>query len=110
MLILISTIDLFIAFIALEVQTITLYIMIGLKRYSNLSIEAAQKFFFFAAFSSCCFALGLALMYGLTGSANIYHLSNYFQALPHASLLAIFAGLLILTSVFFKLTLVPFHF
>jgi NADH:ubiquinone oxidoreductase subunit 2 (subunit N) len=84
--------------------------MIGLKRYSNLSIEAAQKFFFFAAFSSCCFGLGLAILYGLSGATNIYHLSNYFKAFDEPSFLAIFGGLLVLTSLSFKLTLVPFHF
>lgn len=81
MLILISTVDLFIAFISIEVQTITLYIMIGLKRYSNLSMEAAQKFFFFAAFSSCCFGLGLSLFYAIAGTTNIYKLSLYFKSL-----------------------------
>jgi NADH-quinone oxidoreductase subunit N len=110
MLLLISTIDLFIAFVALEVQALTLYIMIGLKRYSNLSMEAAQKFFFFAAFSSACFAIGLSILYGITGATNIYHLSHYFQAQSGASFFAILGALLIFISLLFKLTLIPFHF
>jgi NADH:ubiquinone oxidoreductase subunit 2 (subunit N) len=52
MLLLITTVDLFMAFLLLEVQTLILYVMVGLKRYSNLSMEASEKFFFYTALSS----------------------------------------------------------
>jgi len=110
----ISTIDAFIFFVAMEVQTLVLFIMIGLKRYSNLSMEAAQKFFFFAAFSTCCFGLGISLLYSLTGTSNLYHWSSYFDALTAFSQsfqpLAFLGGLFILVSLLFKLALIPFHF
>jgi NADH-quinone oxidoreductase subunit N len=112
MLILISTIDLFIGFLAIEIQTITLYVMLGLKRYSNLSMEAAQKFFFFAGFSSSCLGFAFSLFFSLVGQSNIYLLGELFSFLPPVfiSFTIILASLFYLFNLLFKLTLIPFHF
>ena len=111
MFILVSANDLFIMYLALELQSLALYIICAIKRYSNLSIEAGLKYFILGSFSSAILLLGISLIYGLLGTTNYYELSTclYPEFLYtnikgiYFSMGCIFIGLL------FKLGIVPFH-
>lgn len=111
MFLLISANDLFIMYLALELQSLALYIICAIKRYSNLSIEAGLKYFILGSFSSAILLLGISLIYGLLGTTNYYELTiclypeffyNNIKAL-YFSIGCVFIGLL------FKLGIVPFH-
>lgn len=70
MFLLISSNDLFITYLAIELQSLSLYILASLKRYSNLSIEAGLKYFILGSFASGLLLYGISLVYGFVGSTN----------------------------------------
>ena len=55
MFILISSANLFTVYLALELQSLAFYVLAGSKRYSNLSIEAALKYFIFGSLASAVY-------------------------------------------------------
>jgi len=116
MMIFASAADLLTMFVALEVLSLPLYIMSGLARRRRLlSQEASLKYFLLGAFSSALFLYGMALVYGLTGTVNVY---GIFAALdrPPAGFdwtgqipLLVVAGFLLVVGLLFKVGAVPFH-
>lgn len=103
--------DLFILGLGLELQTMPFFILSCLKRTSNLSVEAALKYFIYACFCSSISFFGISLIYGFLGTTNfieikiilnINNILNYY--IIYISLCLILLGLL------FKLGLFPFHF
>src|ERR1700733_4693996 len=63
--------DLLVVFLALEVLSISIYVLTGIRRDSPASTEAAFKYFLLGAFSSAFFLYGIAFTYGLTGSTQL---------------------------------------
>ena len=63
--------DLLVIFLALEVLSLAVYVLTGIRRDSPLATEAALKYFLLGAFSSAFFLYGIAFMYGLTGSTRL---------------------------------------
>ncbi len=110
MLILVSSRDLIILLIGLEVLSISLYVLAGFARDRLTSEEAAIKYFLLGAFSLSFLVYGTALMYGATGSTQFAAVASAIQngALLHSPLLLAACGL-ILVGFAFKLSLVPFH-
>jgi len=113
MFLLISANDLFIIYIAIELQSIALYILTSLKRYSNVSIEAGLKYFIYGSFASGMLLYGVSLVYGSLGTTNLtqiyillYSLSIDNDNLP---LSLVYGYVLIIAGLFFKLGLAPFH-
>lgn len=69
--------DLFIIYLALELQSLSLYILASLKRYSNLSIEAGLKYFILGSFASSLLLYGVSLVYGFAGTTNLSDIYIY---------------------------------
>ena len=63
--------DLLIIFLALEVLSLAVYVLTGIRRASRSATEAALKYFLLGAFSSAFFLYGVAFVYGLTGSTRL---------------------------------------
>lgn len=109
-----SSIDLLMSFVSLELQTIALYILAASKKNSKFATEAALKYFIFSAFASALFALGCSIIYGILGTTNfqdikmlsIFITENNNNLYYYSLLLGIS---LIFISFFFKLGIVPFH-
>ena len=113
MMLMASAADLILVFVALELFSIALYVLVGSRRRSLASQESAMKYFLLGAFSSAFFLLGIAFVYGATGSTNLYGLdgiTGYLDGTSAAdySLLVIAVGLLIV-GLGFKVAAVPFH-
>jgi NADH-quinone oxidoreductase subunit N len=116
MMLMASAADLIVMFLALESFSIALYVMVGFRRRSLASQEAALKYFLLGAFSSAFFLLGIALAYGAAGSTNLYGgvtsagISRFLQTSPvdAVGLLVLGTGLLIV-GLGFKIAAVPFH-
>lgn len=109
MLFLVSARDLVNLYVSLELATIPLIALTAWKR-SSTSGEAGIKYLVIAALSSALLLYGLGWVYGLAGTMNLNELSVTFKGLSsenHAPL--IFASILLLAGVGFKLTLFPFH-
>jgi NADH:ubiquinone oxidoreductase subunit 2 (subunit N) len=102
--------NLFIFFLAIEIQTLCFYILASLKRYSNFSTEAGIKYFLFGAFSSSLLLFGISLLYGLFGTLDIYYIFfilNYYSFFY--SILLFFSFFFLFCGLMFKLGAAPFH-
>jgi NADH-quinone oxidoreductase subunit N len=101
--------DLLVIFLALEVLSIAVYVLTGIRRDSPASTEAAFKYFLLGAFSSAFFLYGIAFVYGLTGSTRLDRIGSVIAAQGAGSPLAMVAVGLLLVGFAFKVSAVPFH-
>ena len=109
MLIAVAT-DLLVIFLALEVFSLALYVLTGLRRREVSSTEGAFKYFLLGGFASAFFLYGIAFTYGLAGSTHLDRVAAAVQAqaLSGNPLLLVAMGLL-LVGLAFKVAAVPFH-
>src|SRR5499427_2482316 len=101
--------DLLVIFLALEVLSLAVYVLTGIRRDSPQSTEAAFKYFLLGAFSSAFFLYGIAFVYGLTGSTRLDRIGSAIAAQGASSPLAMVAVGLLLVGFAFKVSAVPFH-
>ncbi len=99
-------------FIGIEIMSVSLYILAGIKKKDVASNEAALKYFLMGAFSTGFLLFGIALVYGATGSFDLAAISNYVIAGAKQGISPLFyAGLLLmLVGLSFKVGAAPFHF
>jgi NADH-quinone oxidoreductase subunit N len=97
-------------FLALEVMSLAVYVLTGIRRDSVRSTEAAFKYFLLGAFSSAFFLYGIAFTYGLTGSTRLDRIGSLMaaQAMTPTPMQFLALGLLIV-GFGFKVAAVPFH-
>jgi len=101
--------DLIVIFVGLEIFSLSLYIMIGMTRDSIFSLESAMKYFLLGVFSSGFMLLGIAFLYGGSGTTNLDSvLRGLFQKGYESNYSKLGFGLLLI-GLFFKAALVPFH-
>jgi NADH-quinone oxidoreductase subunit N len=102
--------DLLVIFLALEVLSIAVYVLTGIRRDSPTATEAALKYFLLGAFSSAFFLYGIAFTYGLTGSTRLDRVGNLVAAQAMtATPMQLLAVSLLLVGFAFKVSAVPFH-
>jgi NADH-quinone oxidoreductase subunit N len=109
MMIMISSLNLVVIFLGLEVLSISSYALAGLKRKDEKSSEAAIKYFLLGSFASGFFVYGLALLYGASHSMSISGIIDYFKSTPELSLMAPVGLGLVIIGFGFKIAVVPFH-
>jgi NADH-quinone oxidoreductase subunit N len=103
-----SAIELVLIFIALEISSISTYVLAGFRRRDAGSAEASLKYFLLGSFATAFFLYGVALMFGATGSTNIDQISTTLRAGP-VPLLAFVAVALMFVGLGFKVAAAPFH-
>jgi len=103
-----SAVELVLIFIALEISSISTYILTGFRRNEASSSEASLKYFLLGSFATAFFLYGVALMFGATGSTNIDLISQKLQAEP-VQLLVFVAMALMFVGLGFKVAAAPFH-
>ena len=102
--------DLLVIFLALELMSLSLYVLAGTFRTRPDGHEAALKYFLLGAFASGFFLYGIALLYGATGTTNLARLGTALAAPGAAGNPMVLAGLaLLLVGFGFKTSTVPFH-
>ena len=106
MIIMISSFDLIIFYLGLELQSICLYILASFKRDDERSTEAGLKYFVLSALASGILLYGCSLIYGFTGSTNFEIISNN---LIESNIGAVFGIVFIIVGLAFKVSAVPFH-
>ena len=113
-----SAVELVLIFIALEISSISTYILAGFRRRAATSAESAIKYFLLGSFATAFFLYGVALMFGATGSTSIYTISNALQSgqvSVNGSAVAVSYGLayvavaLMFVGIGFKVASAPFH-
>ncbi len=103
MVLFVSTTNLLVLFIALELMSLPLYILCGYNREDDRSGEAALKYFLLGSFSSAILLYGIALLFGATGTLDVAAMAG------GETLLSTAGALLILSGFLFKVGAVPFH-
>jgi len=111
MMMFVSAGDLITMFVALEVLSLPLYVLVGLARRRRLlSQEASLKYFLLGAFASAFFLFGAALLYGYAGTTDLAGIAAAIGSPPPGmEPLLIPAILLVLVGLLFKVGAVPFH-
>ncbi|OGB63252.1 MAG: hypothetical protein A2Y94_09865 [Caldithrix sp. RBG_13_44_9] len=101
---------LMIIFLGLETMSIALYVMAGFRRDNKYSLEAALKYFLLGAFATGFLLYGIALIYGVVGSADLKAIMEYFTKNSlDANVLSLIGLGLLIVGFGFKVALVPFH-
>jgi len=103
-----SAIELVLIFIALEISSISSYVLAGFRRHEAASAESSLKYFLLGSFATAFFLYGVALMFGATGSTNIGQISGTLQA-SAVPLLAYVAVAFLFVGLGFKVAAAPFH-
>jgi len=105
-----SSADLVMLYLAIETTSIPLYVLSGFMLADAKSTEAGFKYLLFGALTSTIMLYGFSLLFGFTGTTDIYRLAELLQS-GSLSLTAAFGVLaLILVGIGFKVSIVPFHF
>lgn len=110
MFIMVSTVDLLLMYLAIEMVSISSYILAGFTRKVSRSSEASLKYIIFGAVASGTMLYGISILYGIAGSTNIYAINAILSYGNVSTLTMAFAGLLIITGLGFKISMAPFHF
>ena len=106
MMIMISSYDLIVLYMGLELQSLSLYVLASFNRESSRSSEAGLKYFILGALSSGLLLYGCSLIYGFSGSTNFDLIAQNIDKLNTGS---IFGIVFILVGLSFKISAVPFH-
>ena len=102
--------DLIMLFLAIETTSIPLYILAGFYQQDNKSTEAGYKYFLFGAMTSAVMLYGFSLIYGFTGTTDIYAITEMVVNGDVSLTLAIGTLILVMVGFGFKISVVPFHF
>ena len=102
----VSSNDLILFYLGLELQSLALYILASIDRDNLRSSESGIKYFVLSALSSGLLLYGCSLLYGFTGSTNFELIA---EQLNNENVGSIFAMVFILVGLAFKVSAVPFH-
>lgn len=108
MMFLVSAEDLLMIFIALEVTSLSLYILTAFNKRNIKSAEAALKYFLFGGMAAAFMLFGLSLIYGLTGATNLHAVAAALAGKGLDPLLLV-AMVMTVMGFGFKVAAVPFH-
>ena len=103
-----SATELVLIFIALEISSISTYVLAGFRRKSPISSESSLKYFLLGSFATAFFLYGVALMFGATGSTSISEIAKSLST-GNIGLLAYVAIALMFVGMGFKIASAPFH-
>jgi NADH-quinone oxidoreductase subunit N len=109
MMLLVSSVHLLSIYVALELSSYSLYVLVALRRDRKMGIEAGLKYFLIGASASAVMLFGIALLYG---TIQVLTVTDLARVLPGAvdRPLVLIGLLLTLGGFFFKLAVFPFHF
>ena len=100
--------QLLVAFLALELASLSLYILAGFDKSRPESAEAALKYFLFGGMSAAFLLFGFSLIYGLTGSIELPQIAHQLARQGQSPLLSL-ALVMVLVAFGFKAAAAPFH-
>ena len=106
MMLMISSNDLIVFYLGLELQSLALYVLASFNRDNVLSSESGLKYFVLSALSSGLLLYGCSLVYGFSGSTNFTYISTTSTNIEYG---VIFGLVFIIVGLAFKISAVPFH-
>ena len=109
MMLMISSKNLMIMYLAIELQSLSLYVVASIKRNSLESAESGVKYFILGALSSGILLYGFSLVYGFTGQTSFEGIYQTLYQIDNLPIGLIFGLVFILVGLGFKMSAVPFH-
>ena len=106
MIVMISSNDLIVFYMGLELQSLSLYVLASFNKDNILSSESGLKYFILSALSSGLLLYGCSLIYGFSGSTNFIQISENIDINQYS---LTFGIVFILVGLAFKISAVPFH-
>ena len=103
-----SAVELLVVFIALEISSISTYILAGYRKHTGQGPEAAIKYFLLGSFATGFLLYGIALIFGATGTTQVYDIARRVPASPNHGLI-VAALALMMVGILFKVSAAPFH-
>lgn len=103
-----SAIELLVVFIALEISSIATYVLAGFHKDTGRGPEAAIKYFLLGSFATGFLLYGIALIFGATGTTQIYEIAEKLSDTQSPALVTT-ALVLMLVGILFKISAAPFH-
>ncbi|HVA62322.1 MAG TPA: NADH-quinone oxidoreductase subunit N, partial [Terriglobales bacterium] len=109
----VGSVELIMIFIGLEISSIATYILCGFRRHNAQSTESSLKYFLLGSFATAFFLYGIALLYGASGTTNLYQMAAQGlqispDGLNHTGLVLTAAGLVFI-GLGFKMSAAPFQ-
>lgn len=102
--------ELITAFIALEIASFSIYIMVGYNSDDSKRVEAIFKYLVLGSFIGAFYLLGVVLVYGATTSTNLADVSTFIATANQQDMILVYIGLtLILFTFLFKIAAFPFQ-
>ena len=109
MMMLVSSVHILTIYVALELSSYSLYVLVALRRDEEMSLEAGIKYFLVGIFASAVMLFGVALLYSTTQATYVADMIRVLPGILDTP--AVLIGLLLtLCGFFFKLAVFPFHF
>ena len=108
MMLLVSSNDLIMLYLGIELISLSLYILTGINRKSQDSTEAGLKYFILGALSSGLILFGMGLLYGYTGETNLVNIGGFIWYTPELYQIKV-GGLFVIIGLLFKVGAAPFH-
>lgn len=109
MLLMISSKNLMIMYLAIELQSLSLYVVASIKRNSLESAESGVKYFILGALSSGILLYGFSLVYGFTGQTSFEGIYQSLSEINKLPIGLVFGLVFVLVGLAFKVSAVPFH-
>ncbi|MEK6578667.1 MAG: NADH-quinone oxidoreductase subunit N [Bdellovibrionota bacterium] len=109
MMLMVSAVNLIVMFIALEIMSLSVYVLVGFRRADRRSNEASMKYFILGSAASAILLYGIALLYGATGTVSLRGISSFVQHNAQLSPLFVMGVGLSMVGFLFKVAAVPFH-
>ncbi len=106
MILMISSYDLIVFYLGLELQSLCLYILAAFRRDDQKSSESGLKYFILSAIATGLLLYGCSLIYGFTGSTNFQIISKNLNEFNTG---AVFGIVFVIVGLAFKISAVPFH-
>lgn len=110
MMFMVSAADLIVIYVSLELVSLSSYVLAGITKQSLKNSEASLKYVIYGGISSGIMLFGISIIYGITGSTNLYEINSLIQAPQIQSLTFVIAGILIFVGIGYKISAAPFHF
>lgn len=106
----VSATNLILLYLSIELVSLSSYVLAGFIKTSTKSAEASLKYLIFGATSTGIMLFGISIVYGLTGSANLYEINYLLQVTTGNKFLLNLSLILIFAGIGYKISSVPFHF
>ena len=110
MFLIVSATDLILIYLSIELLSLSSYILAGFLKTVDRSSEASLKYVIYGSVASGIMLFGISILYGLTGTTNLYEMNQLLQQTQASGFTFIFAGIMVLGGIGFKISIAPFHF